>query len=315
MKGLMENECGGQNPLMKLTTHFTNTSGHLRTQDASRSRQQANVNPTADMFISEYLGIDQKVPHQQQQPRTFQMGRLLNEIKQIDSSSIDNKAVCQPRSHMANKLSLPVDSDWNQEYFSLNNMLLKQSPLIYEDRAFQWSADYLTQSEATIFNEAWGDVLTRSSIMAGDYLMPSISEDRSSELTTTINNNQLNEEMRKTANELLDTMQDSRFSETEFLSFVRNLSQNNNNTQSNGGNNQTNSLNDTLDDSTYTELGNGSVGLNEDECAGQNEADLSTEWVREFQSIGSGGGQSLVDEPVGGTFWNDLQEEWNVAAS
>lgn len=314
MKGLMENECGGQNPLMKLTTHFTNNSSHMRTQDAAKNRHQSNVNQTADNFISEYLGIDQKVPQQQQQPRTFQMGRLLNEIKQIDSSNIDNKAVRQPRSnHGVNKLNSPVESDWSQEYFSLNSILLKQSPLIYEDRAFKWSADYLTQSEATIFDEAWGSL--KNSGMSNDYLMPSIIENSSSEQTPAIaiNSNQLNEKMRKTANELLDTMQDSRFSETEFLSFVRNLSQNN--AQSSNSNNQTNSLNDTLDDSTYTELGNGSVGLNEEEIGGQNEADLSTEWVKEFQSIGSGAGQSLIDEPITGNFWNDLQDEWNTAAS
>ena len=35
--------------------------------------------------------------------------------------------------------------------------------------------------------------------------------------TTVSATNQLNEEMRKTANELLDSMQDSRFSETEVI--------------------------------------------------------------------------------------------------
>jgi peroxin-5 len=296
MKGLMENECGGQNPLMKLTTHFTNNSDHLRTQDAIKSRQ--NANPTADNFISEYLGIDQKVPQQQHQPRTFQMGRLLNELKQIDSQNIDNKAVCQPISAKFN--SMPVDNEWSDEYFSLNNVIMKQSPMIYENK---WSTDYLTQSEATIFDEAWDNLLTtnNSNISNNHYLMPSIAE-ANGETSGTINNNQLNEEMRKTANELLDSMQDSRFSETEFNSFVRNLSQNN----------QTNSLNDTLDDSMYNELG-GSANLNEDENVALNEsADLSNEWVREFSSIGAG---SLVDEPVAGTFWNDLQDEWNVAAS
>jgi len=111
--------------------------------------------------------------------------------------------------------------------------------------------------------------------------------------------------MRKTANELLDSMQDSRFSETEFLSFVRNLSQTN----------QANSLNDTLDESTYNELATGdSINFN-DETEGltQNEADLSNEWVKEFQSLGT---PSLVDDTAtSGTFWNDLQDEWNDAAS
>jgi hypothetical protein len=59
-KVLTENECGGQNALMKLTTHFTNTSEHLRTQDTFRNRQLNGA--AAEAFVSEYLGIDQKVP-------------------------------------------------------------------------------------------------------------------------------------------------------------------------------------------------------------------------------------------------------------
>lgn len=47
--------------------------------------------------------------------------------------------------------------------------------------------------------------------------MPNAQYDNSAPITTTSNaaTNQLNDQMRKTANELLDSMQDSRFSETE----------------------------------------------------------------------------------------------------
>jgi len=342
MKGLTENECGGQNPLMKLTTHFTNNSEHLRTQDAIKNRQQST---NADAFVSEYLGIDQKVPqlnqndHQQQQryqqvqqqPRTFQMERLLNELKQIDTDNA-NKVIRQPKSNTDNKNQQLNNAntnnsanEWSQEYFSLNNhnnnMLVKQSPMNFEDPAsFKWSADYLTQSEATIFDEAWGNLLNQNSnIVNLGSIMPSIINDPNNNNLTinasNTNNSELNEGMRKTANELLDSMQDSRFSETEFLSFVRNLSQTNNNTINNTNTNQANSLNDTLDDSTYQELAGSSAtvesaNLNDDE--NQNEVD---EWVKEFQSLGNES-KSFIDEDVnGGSFWNDLQDEWNVAAS
>lgn len=327
LKGLTENECGGQNPLMKLTNHFTNNSEHLRTQDNVKNRQQLN-NSVADSFVSEYLGIDQKVPNQQhfnhnapiqrrqqQQPRTFQMERLLSELKQIDT---DNKTIRQPQTSSLNNQSnasltnnVNPANDWSQEYFSLNNMLIKQQP---NDCDLKWSTDYLTQTEATIFDEAWGSFRNNNSIMSNySSLIPMIN-DKQTDLDTDINmgtitnNNQLNEEMRKTANELLDSMQDSRFSETEFLSFVRNLSQNN----------QVNSLNDTLEDSIYTEQAASNAtaeSANLYDADNQNETDLSNEWVKEFQSNFGNDGKGFIDEEKTGSFWNDLQNEWNVAAS
>lgn len=307
MKGLLENECGGQNPLMKLTTHFTNNE-HLRTQDAIQNHPQQSNDVVADSFVSEYLGIDQNVPFHnrmpQQQPRTFQMEKLLNELKQIDTdkaavANLANPTNLNNQIQLSNSNTTSTNSanDWTQEYFSLNNMLMRKSPLIIEDRGLKWSTDYLTQTEATIFDEAWESLLNKSSNITNTSSAPII--DNSSIANTT--NNQLNEEMRKTANELLDSMQDSRFSETEFLSFVRNLSQNGN---------QSTSLNDkSVDDSVYTELTNSN--LNDEESLNLNEADLSNEWVKEFQSM-SNENKSFVDEQP--TFWQDLQSEWNLAA-
>jgi hypothetical protein len=222
MKGLTENECGGQNALMKLTSHLTANSEHMRIQDTQRSR------PTADAFVSEYLGIDQKVPVQrqqlpgpiqqqqhQQQPRTFQMEKLLSELKQIDT---ENQKFQVPAFK-------PNQTDsWTQEYFSLNPSNLNNVPLDGPS-AFKWSTEYLTQSEATIFDEAWGNLINSSLTNVNSLNLPTflVGTGNQGKLATAENsasNSQLNDEMRKTANELLDSMQDSRFSETEVSSFL-----------------------------------------------------------------------------------------------
>jgi hypothetical protein len=106
----------------------------------------------------------------------------------------------------------------------------------------------------------------------------------------------LKEEMKKTANELLDSMQDTRFSETEFLQFVDNLkNQNQTNENSNLEMNETlwkNSLKEGLSDQ---ELGNLSL-----------EAD---KWVEEFQKTPLEGAGDMKK-----SFWDDLSEEWNTAS-
>jgi hypothetical protein len=107
---------------------------------------------------------------------------------------------------------------------------------------------------------------------------------------------------------------------------VRNLSQNN------AAAINTNDKQTSLDDSTYTELtasnATESVGLNEEENSlNLNEADLSNEWVREFQSLTYNNnnsetkeeldetGFSMNDERLASSFWTDLQDEWNMAAA
>lgn len=189
MKGLIENECGGQNALMKLTSHFTNASEQQIAQDAIRNQRTEMIQPlaqkqNADSFVSEYLGIDQKSNHLANSimlkrlpaPRTFQMEALLNELKQIDhsqmsmsSTNLANSAhpLLQQQAPKLSTSSLFLNqlnttssnnlnaNDWSQEYWSsLTAAFQKQSPIILDDRAFKWSAEYLTQTEATIFDES-----------------------------------------------------------------------------------------------------------------------------------------------------------------
>ena len=139
----------------------------------------------ADNFVSEYLGIDQKNSNINNNnsslmlkripaPRTFQMEALLNELKQIDNSanmslSSNNLAAISIPAAAA-KLSTSSlflnnnttnttnnSTEWSNEYWSsISAAFQKQSPLILgsDDRKFKWSAEYLTQTEATIFDEA-----------------------------------------------------------------------------------------------------------------------------------------------------------------
>jgi hypothetical protein len=113
-------------------------------------------------------------------PRTFHMETLFNELKQIDNiNRQQNQVAPQPSSafmavgsspagSLANANTTtasaastqalgndPAANDWSQSYWSsLSAAFQKQSPFIMDDRSFKWSTDYLTQSEATIFDEA-----------------------------------------------------------------------------------------------------------------------------------------------------------------
>ena len=108
---------------------------------------------------------------------------------------------------------------------------------------------------------------------------------------SSLNDALLREEMKKTANELLDSMQDTRFSETEFLKFVDDL-------KSQSHLKETNSLD------THETLWNNSLK----ELSAQELGNLSSEadaWVDEFQKSG---GDSKNQ------FWDDLNDSWNIAS-
>jgi hypothetical protein len=268
----------------------------------------------SDALVSEYLMMAAR-PSLPLAPRTFHMDALFNELKQIDSASTGGVAAASSSasSNVFGEVAASTAADWSQEYWTSviqQKQKPQQPPLIMDSSAFKWSADYLAQNEATILDEAWMEGMFNKSSNNNNQVHlatsagvaqqqqqngPTIAGGLNKSSDNIIEANKLNEEMLKTANELLDSMQDSRFSETEFLSFVRELSQN-------AAAMSAASSADSKAKASATSV-----------AVAESTGDLAHEWVSEFSS-NAAGANLRADEGFEQRYWNDLQDEWNNMA-
>lgn len=197
MRELVEAECGGANPLMKLTGHMTQEGG------AWRHRSTPTIPPTTieiateEELVSEFLQAPQRPPH------SFDMGQLLEEMQQIDQQSYrqapqrapDVAALALSGNWAAEFLSNadsaassgqagldPADADWTREFISE-----------VADPG-RWAEEYLEQSEEKLW---LGDLGER---------------EQDKEWTQEY---QSGEELRQTANELLAKVDDPKLQNTE----------------------------------------------------------------------------------------------------
>lgn len=172
IKGLIENECAGQNSLVKLASHFTSSTEQKLThvilnsflnsiiffykknysKDAIRGLKVDSVQQqqqlTTESLVNEYLSLDQQQNRARTAPRTFHMETLFNELKHID------KAGGLPTGSSVTSNAQP---DWSQDQIwnSVASVFQKQQPIsMLDERSFKWSADYLSQNETNILDEA-----------------------------------------------------------------------------------------------------------------------------------------------------------------
>uniref|UniRef100_A0A673HHT0 Peroxisomal targeting signal 1 receptor n=1 Tax=Sinocyclocheilus rhinocerous TaxID=307959 RepID=A0A673HHT0_9TELE len=197
MRELVEAECGGANPLMKLTGHMTQEGG------AWRHRSTPTVT-TEEELVSEFLQAPQRPPH------SFDMGQLLEEMQQIDQQSYrqapqrapDVAALALSGDWAAEFLSSadsasssgqagldPADADWTREFIN------EVKPLdVIRWNPGRWAEEYLEQSEEKLW---LGDLGER---------------EQDKEWTQEY---QSGEELRQTANELLAKVDDPKLQNTE----------------------------------------------------------------------------------------------------
>uniref|UniRef100_A0A8B9GZD5 Peroxisomal targeting signal 1 receptor n=1 Tax=Astyanax mexicanus TaxID=7994 RepID=A0A8B9GZD5_ASTMX len=205
MRELVEAECGGANPLMKLTSHMTQEGG------AWRHRSTPTIPPTPIEIATEEELVSEFLQAPPRPPNSFDMGQLLEEMQQIDQQSYRQAPQRAP-----DVAALALSGDWAAEFLSGADSAASagQAGLDAADadwtREFinevtdpgRWAEEYLEQSEEKLWLGDLGE------------------KEQEKEWTKEY---EPGDELKQTANELLAKVDDPKLQNTEFLRFIRQI--------------------------------------------------------------------------------------------
>ncbi|XP_053182399.1 peroxisomal biogenesis factor 5 isoform X1 [Scomber japonicus] len=282
MRELVEAECGGANPLMKLTSHMTTEGG------AWRHRSTPTIPPTPIEIATEEELVNEFLQAPPRPPHTFDMGQLLEEMQQIDQQSYRQAPQRAP-----DVAALALSGDWAAEFIAGADSASTPGLIALGDTADadwtrefiaeaadpgRWAEEYLEQSEEKLW---LGDLGDKENEWTKEY--------------------QPGEELRETANELVAKVDDPKLQNTEFLRFIRQIGEGSVTVESRTDKQLT-------DKAQAEEAQNWASNLN------QVSEESAEAWVDQFATSGPDFQQAKAAVESDVDFWEKLQQEWEEMA-
>uniref|UniRef100_A0A3Q2UCT0 Peroxisomal targeting signal 1 receptor n=1 Tax=Fundulus heteroclitus TaxID=8078 RepID=A0A3Q2UCT0_FUNHE len=279
MRELVEAECGGANPLMKLTGHMTKEEG------AWQHRATPTIAPTPIEIATEEELVNEFLHAPPRPPQTFDMGQLLEEMQQIDQQSYRQAPQRAP-----DVAALALSGDWAAEFVSGSDPAatgaLGEAADADWTREFiaeaadpgRWAEEYLEQSEEKLW---LGDLGDKEAEWVKEY--------------------QPEDELRQTANELVSKVDDPKLQNTEFLRFIRQIGEGSVTVESRTDKQLTDKV-------QAEEAQNWASNLN------QVSEESAEAWVDEFATSGPDFQQAKAAVESDVDFWEKLQQEWEEMA-
>ncbi|XP_026795954.3 peroxisomal biogenesis factor 5 isoform X2 [Pangasianodon hypophthalmus] len=283
MRELVEAECGGANPLMKLTSHMTQEGG------AWRHRSTPTIPPTPIEIATEEELVNEFLQAPPRPPHSFDMGQLLEEMQQIDQQTYRQAPQRAP-----DVAALALSGDWAAEFLSGADSAVSPAQAGFDaadadwTREFinevadpgRWAEEYLEQSEEKLWLGDLGE------------------KEQEREWTKEY---QPGEELKQTANELLAKVDDPKLQNTEFLRFVRQIGEGSVTVEDRAGK-------QLADKAQAREAQNWASSFT------KVSEESAESWVDEFTTSGPDFQQAKAAVESDIDFWEKLQEEWEEMA-
>ncbi|XP_072175236.1 peroxisomal targeting signal 1 receptor-like [Diadema setosum] len=296
MRDMVEGECGTANPLMRLATHFTQDKS-LQQEGLQHLPRPGEVVHGARPFLET---PDQELVHEfladQHRhvgpPQTFRMDALLHEMQEIES--LHSRQALSQAPGVAHLASQP---DWAAEFLEAEQ---QRAGEIVDDTDLDWTKDFLDSQRDAV----GPDIIptTSNTKWAEEYLEQSEHKLWSEEFAENEDARWIDEfkgedqsksELAQTATQLLGSMEDPKFQSSEFMKFIKKLSDGEITVDGNEVKSKDGSVVDATADAWSSEF------------ASQQEY-TAEEWVRDFDQERT--------MPADQEFWDRLQAEWESMA-